>query len=106
MTTSTLQFGPTSSKILLLELNSNINPFTYINTTSVYSQVECKCVSDWNPVVFISPNCIFRPGTLTGMMSAITVYMEVGYLLSAYCYFPQWYISAGSLTLTAKLVND
>jgi len=40
------------------------------------------------------------------MMSAITVNMEVGYLLSAYCYFPQWYITAGSLTLTAKLMND
>jgi hypothetical protein len=104
--TSALQFGNNFAKILLLELNSNINPFTYLNTTSALSKIECKCVSDLNPATVLSPNCLFRPGTLTGMMSAITVNMEVSLLLGAYCYFPHWYITNGSLMLTAKLMND
>jgi len=53
LNTANLQFGPSKAKYLLLELSHKNNPFAYINDTTKFSRIECKCISDWNPGVVI-----------------------------------------------------
>jgi hypothetical protein len=50
--------------------------------------------------------CYFRDVGLTSLNAAITIDIQLTTFMSATCYFPEWKIVAGSVSVTAKLTND
>ena len=107
-TNALFAFGPTSyAKLLLVEINQNINPFTYLNSSStLLNRIECKCETDNAPGVTLDQTCYFRDTGLSSLKTAITIDIQLAYWKSATCYFPEWKITAGTLSVTAKLTND
>lgn len=70
------------------------------------NRIECKCVTDNAPGVTLDQTCYFRDVGLSSLYTAITIDIQLAYWMSATCYFPEWKITAGTLSVTAKLTND
>jgi hypothetical protein len=56
--------------------------------------------------LLLDKTCYFRDVSLTSLNAAITIDIQLTTFMSATCYFPEWKILAGSLSVTAKLTND
>ena len=101
-----ISFGPINyGKILLLELTPSFNPFSYLNASStLLNKIECKC--SINGLTAVDKVCHFRDSGISGLKTAITLDLQLTIYSSATCYFPDWMILAGTLTVKAKLTND